>query len=123
MASTKANVVVWDDVTLTAGAGADSTVSDVQNWTDGYGGVALLKLTNGATGPTVASAVQLEASGDGVNFYGLGGPISGGVANNGITDLVIDVPIGVMYLRATAGSNTDQNVTVRLEVSEVTEVR
>ena len=120
MATTKAVTVVFNDVALVAAAG-DQTSAAV-NLTDGYGGVAEVKLTNGGTGPTVAAQVQIEVSADDTNYYKFGGPLAGSVTSSAVRSWVIDIPIGVQYVRGVAGSNTGQNVTVRMEMSEVTAV-
>jgi len=120
MATTKAVTVLFDSVALVAAAG-DQTSAAV-NLTDGFGGVAEVKLTNGGTGPTVAAEVQLQASADDSNYYEFGGPLTGSTTSSAVRSWVIDIPIGVMYLKAVAGSNTGQNVTVRVEMAEVTAV-
>lgn len=97
--------------TLTAGAG--DVNSDAINLSDSYGAIACGIITNGATGPTVAAQIQLQISDDGsddwVNF---GGPIVGKTSNNGVTQWVVEIPPSVAYLRAVAGSNTGQDVTL-----------
>lgn len=118
MATTKTTTIVWDNVVLTAGAG-DTTGAAV-DLTDGYGAVVDVKLTNGATGPTVAAQVQIETSPDNSNWYEFGGALVGSTANNGVAPWgSIEIPIGTKYLRPIAGSNTGQDVTVRVEVTEV----
>jgi len=122
MATTKTRTLVWDNVTLTAGA-AD-TVSGIQDWSDGYGGIVLLRLTNGATGPTIAAQVQIECAAVNTphadDWYDDGGPLPGKTGNDEVQEFApIDIPMGVKHLRFTAGSNTGQNVTVRLEIVEV----
>lgn len=118
MAATKANVVVHDNVTLEAAA-AD-TVSGTQNWGTGYGGMVTIKVTNGATGPTVPAQVQLWVSGDGTNFYQFGGPLVSRTGNSVVTSWAVELPIGVMQWRTVSGSNTAQDVTLRVESQQVT---
>jgi len=120
MATTKVNTVIWNDLALVAGAG-DQT-STTQDLTDGYGGTLLMKITNGATGPTVAAQVGVWYSGDGTNWYQRSGGYVATLGNNVVTSWVVDVPIGVAYLKLVAGSNTVQNVTIRAELTEVTAV-
>ena len=123
MAATKARTSIWSALTLTAGAGdANSAWLDLS---DGYGAQLNVKLTNGATGPTVAAQVQIEVANDynagspalPVEF---GGPISGNTDNNGVVECSVEVPWGVQAVRLVAGSNTGQNVTVDADISEVT---
>ena len=120
MATTKANTVVLDDVAMVAGAG--NVTTDGPDLDDGYGGLAYVKLTNGGTGPTVAANVQLQVSGDNANWYNLGGALQGSVTASAIRQWVVDIPIGALYIQVVTGSNTGQNVTVRVEVAEVTAV-
>lgn len=116
MASTKTTTVDSNNVTLTAGAG-DTTSSGV-DLQDGYSATAFVKLTNGGTGPTVAAQVQIEVSPDNSNWYRLGGPLAGSTANSAVSSWAVPIPQDAKYVRTVAGSNTVQNVTLRVEVVE-----
>ena len=119
MASTKSVTAIWSSQTLTAGAG-DTTATAV-TLDDGYGAVLHVKLTNGATGPTVAAQVQIQVSADNSEWYDFGPPLVGSTGNSEVSSWGgIEIPIGVEYLRLVAGSNTGQNVTVDADISEVT---
>ena len=120
MATTKANTVVLNDVTMTAGAGDVTT--DGPDLDDGYGGIAYVKLTNGGAGPTIAAQVQIEVSADDANWYEFGGALVGSVTSLAIRSWTVDIPIGILHIRTVTGSNTGQNVTVRVDVAEVTAV-
>lgn len=120
MATTKAVTVLDNNVTLTASA-ADHT-SDVWTIDDGYGGQLYIKITNGATGPTVAAQAQIWASPDNSNYYKFGGALIAALGNAIVTSWSITVPIGVEYLKVISGSNTGQDVVIRIEGSEVTGV-
>lgn len=121
MASTKSVTAIWSSQSLSAG-GADTT-SSVVNLTDGYGASLGIKLTNGATGPTIAAQVQIQISEDNSEFYDFGGPLIGNTDNSGIVSWGgIEIPIGAQYLRLVAGSNTGQAVTVDADISEVTAI-
>jgi len=121
MATTKAFTAIWNAQSLTAGAG--DTTSAAQTIDTGYGAALHIKLTNGATGPTIAAQVQIEVSGDNTEWYNFGGPLVGSVSNNGIAQWGgIEIPIGVEYLRLVAGSNTGQAVTVDADISNVTAI-
>lgn len=119
MASTKTVAAIWSGVTLTAAAGDTTATAVVLD--DGYGAALHIKLTNGATGPTIAAQVQIEVSADNSEWYAFGGPLVGNTDNNGVVEWGgIDIPIGVEYLRLVGGSNTGQDVTVDADISEVT---
>jgi len=120
MAVTKSNTQVHNSTTLTAGAG--NTTSSSQDLTTAYGGEAVVKLTNGATGPTVPAQVQMQVSNDNSKFYNYGGLMIGLTSNNGVASWAIDIPIGVMYVQFVSGSNTGQNVTLDVDVSKVTAI-
>lgn len=117
MAITLTASVFHNNATLTAGAG-DTTASSV-NVTDSDVSVVSIKITNGATGPTVAAQCQIETSPDNSNWYKFGGPLQGGVANSGVYSWSgIRLPPGTSYARTVSGSNTGQNVTIRAEIVE-----
>jgi len=118
MAATKVTTVLDNSITLTAGSGNHtSSVWDVHT---GYGGTLNIKITNGATGPTVAAQSQVQVSEDNSNWYNLGGALVASVTNSAVTSWTINIPIGVQYVQVISGSNTGQNVTLRVEGSLVT---
>ena len=119
MASTKVFTALFSAETLTAGAG-DKT-SALATLDDGYGASLHLKITNGGTGPTVAAQMQVQVSGDNSEWYKFGEAFVGSVTASAVRSWGgIDIPPGVEYLRVLAGSNTDQNVVVDADISEVT---
>jgi hypothetical protein len=121
MAITKSAAVIWNGITLTASAG--DTTSAGQNLAAAYGAVLDLKLTNGATGPTVAAQIQIQVSEDNSNYYNYGGALKGSTVNSAVSQWGgIEVPLGTNYVRLVGGSNTGQNVTARAEISMVTKV-
>lgn len=120
MASTKFVTVLDNNVTLVASA-ADHT-SDIWTIDDGYGGELYIKITNGATGPTIAAQAQIWASPDNSNYYKLGGVLISTLGNSIVTSWSIPIPIGIEYIKVVSGSNTGQNVTIRVEGSEVTAI-
>jgi len=120
LATTKVVTVLDNNVTLTAAAG-DHT-SGVWTLDDGYGGQLNIKVTNGATGPTIAAQAQIWASPDGTNYYKFGGALVATLGNAIVTSWSIPIPIGVEYLKVISGSNTGQDVVIRVEGSEVTAI-
>lgn len=119
MASTKTTNVLFNDQSLSAGGG-DQTAS--QAMTTGYGGLLSIKLTNGATGPTVPAQAQVNFSHDNSNWYNEGGALVGLTDNNGVISWNLEIPIGVKNVQVVAGSNTGQAVTIRAEVTDVTAI-
>src|SRR5579863_8947500 len=125
MSATKARTSIWSAQTLTAGAG--NTTSSVIDLSAGYGSTSGIKLTNGATGPTVAAQVQVVVannynSGSPTLPVNFGGAFVGGVTNSGVYYCSVEIPIGVEAVYLVAGSNTGQNVTVDADISTITAV-
>ena len=117
MAATKSNSYVLSDVTMTAGAGNVTTSGpDVSG---AYGSIALIKFTNGTTGPTVAGQVDIQLSGDTTNWYSLTTVLSS-LANSAVVSFPVLIPMEAKNVRFVSGSNTGQNVTLRIEVTSVT---
>lgn len=118
MATTKTVTVLADDVTLTASA--VDTESSVWTLDDGYGGELSIKVTNGATGPTIAAQAQIWVSPDSTNWYKFGGSLVSTLGNSVVSSWGgIIIPVGTKYLKVVAGSNTGQDVTLRVEGTEV----
>lgn len=120
MPATKVRTSIWSAQTLTAGA--SDTVSSGVNLSAGYGAQVDIRLTNGASGPTVAAQVQVQVACDaaGTLWVDYGGPLQGGVANDGVYSWSVEIPIGVEAVRLVAGSNTVQDVTIGADISNVT---
>jgi len=120
MASTKTRTAIWTGESFVAGsAHADSSVVDLA---DGYGAALNIKITNGATGPTLPLALQIMISNDNSVWYAFGSPLFGNMENNGVVSWAgIVIPIGAKYLKIVSyQTNTAQNVTVDADISEVT---
>src|SRR5438105_254189 len=62
VAPTKTRTSIWSAQTLTAGAG--NTTSSAVNINTSFECQVNIKLTNGATGPTVAAQVQVQVAND-----------------------------------------------------------
>lgn len=121
MALTKGNTVVHNDITLTAGA-ADTT-SSTQDLTGNYQTIARIRITNGATGPTIAAqvSVQLSEVDTAADFMELTA-VDGGTTNSEVSEFVIDIPPSAEYLRFVSGSNTGQDVTLRVVIEKITAI-
>lgn len=120
---TKARTSIWSAQTLTAGAGDIS--SAVVDLSATFESQIDIKLTNGATGPTVAAQVLVKAAN---NYNGgsptlpidYGGALTGLTTNNGVAYFTVTIPIGIAAIQLVAGSNTGTNVTVDADISNVT---
>ncbi len=117
MASTKGVTVLDNNVTLTAGAG--NHTSGLATATTDYGGVILIKITNGATGPTVPAQAQIQVSADNSNFYNFGGAFISDSVNSSVNSFIANIPPGIQYIQVVSGSNTAQNVTIRVEYTDL----
>ncbi len=123
MSATKTRTSVASGVTMTAGAGNVSTVGP--DLSTAYGAQLDIKITNGATGPTVPGQVQVQVAADynsgsphlWVNY---GGPLVGSTANSGVASWSVQLPIGVAAVQIVSGSNTGQNCTLDCDISAVT---
>lgn len=89
---------------------ATPTVGTVVNLTTAYGAEVTIKITNGATAPTVAAAAYVEISGDGTTFKLLQ-RIGGDLVANSVNEFAVEIPAPAMYVRVTIKDNTVQNVT------------
>ena len=118
--------------TLVASAsnGAGSTTRGRLDLTSAFGGTLTLKITNGATGPTVQAvanvliahnAVQPAAGSAGTDWKTIFS-VGNGTTANAIGEWSLDIPIGVMQLEVEFTGNTAQAVTVEAYFSELTSV-
>lgn len=102
------------------GAGATTTGSAV-NLTTAFGALITAKITNGATGPTVACDVIVEVSND-ASAWKTYSRQSAGTANNGIYEFTVDLPPATMHARTRFTGNTAQSVTVEAFGHELTSI-
>lgn len=119
MALTKSQTVIHNDITLTAGAG--DTTSTNQDLSSAYSASLRVRLTNGATGPTVPAQTKVQVSEDttAANFITIA-TITGLTSNSGVMERVIQIPSEAKYVRLVSGSNTGQNVTLRAVIDLIT---
>ena len=94
----------------TSNAAAGTTTGTAVNLTTAYGAEVTIKLTNGATGPTVAAKALVYISGDNVN-YKLFYQVAGDTTASSVNEYVIDIPAPAMYVRVDVSGNTGQAVT------------
>jgi hypothetical protein len=120
MAATKTRTALHAGTALTAGAA--SVTSQAVDLSAGYGSVVDVRLTNGATGPTVGAQVQVQVATDatGTLWVNFGGPLVASITGSAVSSWCVEVPIGVAAVRTVSGSNTGQTVTLDADVSTVT---
>ena len=116
----KVGTTLWSSFTLTAGQGDNAVSTSVVDLTTGTGAGLNLKVTNAGTGPTLPAKLTIQVSTDQTNWYQYGGAIvAGTTASTAYSWGGIILPKEIMYFKVSAGSNTDQNVTLNASVSNV----
>jgi len=115
MTLTKSSTVVHNDITLTAGAG--DTTSSTQDLSGKDLITARIRFTNGGTGPTVAAqcSIQMAEVDTAAKFIELTS-LDGGTDNSGVSEYVVSIPPTANQLRFVSGSNTGQDVTLRVVI-------
>lgn len=120
--------------TLVAAATSNTAGSTTRGAVDlrtALGGVLTMKITNGATGPTVQcegrvlvahNAGSTPAAGAAGTDWKTVWVFGGGTTNSAVTEQSWDVPAGVMHLEVEFTGNTGQAVTVEAFMSELTSV-
>lgn len=111
---------------------AGSTTRGTLDLRTAHGGVLTMKITNGATGPTVACTGNIliahnagttpTAASAGSDWKTLWS-FTGSTANSAIVEQSIDIGPGVMHLEAEFTGNTAQAVTVEAFFSEITDAQ
>jgi hypothetical protein len=118
-AVTKTNTVVANSITMTAGAG-DVTSSDFDN-SGSYRTHCIIRFTNGATGPTVAPRVDVQTSEDTTaGNYSTLFTVNGDTVNSSVNTRDVWLNDAVEHARFISGSNTVQNVTLRIVCEKIT---
>jgi hypothetical protein len=108
MAATKALSTIIAAATSNAAGG--TTTGTAVDLTTKYGALVTIKITNGATGPTVAAQANVYTSGDGTNFK-LFYTIAANTTASAVNEWAIDIPAAAMYVRVDVTGNTVQAVT------------
>ena len=79
------------------------------------------KITNGATGPTIACSFYVQVSHDNSAWKAYC-ELAAGTANNGIYEFTVLLPAPAMYVRSVFTGNTGQAVTVESFGHEYTSI-
>ncbi len=118
MAITKADITF--QASASNAADATTTATGV-NLSTGYGATINVRITNGATAPTIACQCDIEVSNDGSDWY-VYRTVYGNTVNSDVTEASIEIPIGHQYVRTSFHGNTGQAVTIEADGSNVTGV-
>lgn len=104
--------------TNTAGS---TTTGTAVNLTTALGCSLTGKITNGATGPTIACDFVVEVSNDNSDWHEWYRGTAG-TANNGVYYFPVELSPPIMYARTKFTGNTGQSVTVESDGHELTSV-
>jgi hypothetical protein len=118
MASTKTAKTL-----LTSQSLAAATAVSVTEWSMGtcYGGLACVKLTNGAAAPTTVPIIKFyvgETTGTKRILY----QISGDTVNSSVNDYVCEVPASAMFCNITVTNGATNAITVEAYGQELTTI-
>lgn len=103
----------------TSNSAGGTTSGTEQNLSTALGGILTARITNGGTGPTVAASVVVfvgSATGEKRELT----RATSNTGNSVVTDLVFDIPPGVMFLNVDVTGNTGQAVTCEVFLQELT---
>jgi hypothetical protein len=119
MAASKTKRTVIAAATSNA-AGATTNGTEVDLSTK-YGGVLTARITNGATGPTLGADVVVYVGGVTTEKREMA-RMTAPTTNNAVTDFVVEIPPGVMFLNVDVTGNTAQAVTAEVFLEELTSI-
>lgn len=125
MALTKTRTSLWSAHTLTAGGGTDNTA-----WVDltgSYGAWINCTVTNGASGPTVESIVQVQVADDynagtPTLVTNLGSPRHGQTVANAVAYFSWEIKPGYGAVRLSATPGTISNTTANADICTITAI-
>lgn len=118
MAATKTSRTLYASASLAA-----ATAVSVTEWnlSTAYGGLAAVKLTNGASAPTTAPVVKFYV-GEATTVKRLYYTASGDIVNSSVTDLVCEIPPGAMFVNITVTNGATNAITVEAYGQELTTI-
>jgi hypothetical protein len=117
MAITKTTTNIVTPATSVTAAGTNTSAAT--SVSTGYDIAIGLKITNGATGPTVQCVGSLYGSSDGTNFY-LIGQLPGGTTASAVSSVWFAVPAATISVQTVFTGNTGQAVTVGAQLAMMT---
>lgn len=118
MTATKTARTIITSASLSAG----NTASGVFDLHTALGGLLTVRITNGATGPTVAPTVTINVSNDNSVFRKFASA-QADTGNSTVTDFTFQIPSSVLYAQVSITGNTAQAVTVESLGHELTSIQ
>ncbi len=118
MAAVKTARTLRSSTSVSAGA---SDTSGVHDCSTTYGSVVTVKITNGATGPTLPCVARFEVSHDNSAWKTMYAT-QASTAANAVHEYSQMLPAPVMFARVVCGGHTDQAVTVESFAHELTTI-
>ena len=118
MAATKTSRTILASISNAAGATKNGTEVDLSTK---YGLLVVGKITNGAAGPTIGCDMVVYV-GDATGVKHEFSRQTGGVANNGVYEFVVEIPPSAMFVNLDFTGNTGQAVTVEAYGEELTTI-
>lgn len=118
MAATKTAITLYASASLAAATSVNATEWSMATC---YGGIAAVKLTNGATAPTTAPIVKFyvgESTGTKRLYY----TASGDTVNSSVNDVVCELPAGVMFNNITITNGATNAITVEAYGQELSTI-
>lgn len=118
MAATKTSKTLLTGQSLAAAASVNAT-----EWpaSTAYGGLAAVKLTNGASAPTTAPTVTFyvgEATGTKRKYY----TASGDTTASSVNDIICEIPASAIFVNITITNGATNAITVEAYGQELTTI-
>ena len=107
---------VWSSVSLAASATATSETVQLKAK---KGGVVFVTVTKGATPPSDYVGVKLFGSNDETLWAHIGTELESEVDGSAVASDVIEIPVGVEFVRLVATGDTAQTVTLNAKIAGV----
>lgn len=116
MAATKTSKTLKASASLAA-----ATLVSATEWnlSTAYGGLAVIRLTNGATAPTTAPVVKVYV-GDATTVKRQFYTASGDTVNSSVNDFVVDIPAPAMFVNIDITNGATNAITVEAFGQELT---
>lgn len=118
MASTHTSRTLRASASLAAATAANGTE---WNNSTAYGGMVVVRLTNGASAPTTVPTVVFYV-GDATTVKRQFYTASGDTVNNSVTDIVCEIPAGAMFVNVTITNGATNAITAEAYAQELTTV-